>query len=118
MKTLRSARRPSLGWELQIPRHAATSDCPAAEVHRLEDDLAPLVRQIVGLLDDPRRAVRAETGRALAQLPGQLKAQLLNGNQRVKLDRAIDEYIQGILESNDRGGAHMELGVLVREPGA
>lgn len=90
---------------------------PASEARRLEEELAPLVRQMVGLLDDPRRSVRAETGRALAQLPGQLKAQLLNGNQRVKLDRAIDEYIQGILESNDRGGAHMELGVLYENLG-
>jgi Flp pilus assembly protein TadD len=88
-----------------------------ADITQLEASLAPLVRQIVGLLDDPRRAVRAETGRVLAQLPGQLKAQLLSGNQRVKLDRALDEYTQGILESNDRGGAHMELGVLYESLG-
>ncbi len=46
--------------------------------------------------------------------PRQLTAELLNGNQREKLDRAIEEYSRGVLEANDRGGAHLELGVCTR----
>jgi Flp pilus assembly protein TadD len=82
------------------------------EAAALRGRVAAIVRQLVPLLDDPVRAVRAETGRVLARLPQQLTAELLNGNQRRKLDSAIDEYIAGTLEANDRGGAHLELGVL------
>ena len=88
-----------------------------AEEQQLSEQVAPLLRQLVPLLDDPLRSVRAETGRVLARLPAQLAAALLTGNQREKLDRAIQEYIAGVLESNDRGGAHMELGVLYETMG-
>ena len=88
------------------------------EEQQLREQVAPLLRQLVPLLDDPLRSVRAETGRVLARLPAQLAAALLNGNQREKLDRAIQEYIVGVLESSDRGGAHMELGVLYETMGA
>ncbi|MHB8953325.1 MAG: cytochrome c3 family protein [Pirellulaceae bacterium] len=87
------------------------------EVQQLSEQVAPILRQLVPLLDDPRRSVRVETGRVLARLPGQLAAALLNGNQREQLDRAIEQYIVGVLESNDRGGAHMELGVLYEAMG-
>jgi Flp pilus assembly protein TadD len=78
----------------------------------MQQQLAPLVRRLVPLLSDPRLGVRAEAGRVLARLPGPLASQLLNGQQREQLDRAIDEYIAGVNESNDRGGAHLALGVL------
>jgi Flp pilus assembly protein TadD len=82
------------------------------EEERMRDIVAPIVRYLVPLLDDPRRVVRGEVGRVLARLPARMAGALLNGAQREKLDQAIVEYIAGINESNDRGGAHMELGVL------
>jgi Flp pilus assembly protein TadD len=92
--------------------HVAGRLLSRQEEQEISDRVAPLVRQLVPLLDDPLRSVRAETGRVLARLPAQLTAALLNGNQREKLDRAIEEYVAGVLESNDRSGAHLELGVL------
>ncbi len=53
---------------------------------RLSEQLGPLVRPLVPLLDDPRRVVRAEAGRVLAGLPSPLAGTLLNGAQREKLD--------------------------------
>ena len=61
--------------------------------------------------------MRAEAGRVLARLPGQLTTRLLNGRQRESLDSAIDEYIAGVHEADDRGGAHMALGVLYESMG-
>jgi Flp pilus assembly protein TadD len=91
---------------------AADAEGQPLNAERLEAAVAPLVRQLVPLLDDPVRVVRAETGRVLARLPRPLVAALLNGAQREQLDRAIDEYILGVMESSDRGGAHLELAVL------
>lgn len=82
------------------------------DVSALAQRVGPIVRQLVPLLTDPRRNVRAQTGRVLASVPPQLISQLLNGQQRDQLDKAIDEYITGVNESNDRGGAHMSLSVL------
>jgi Flp pilus assembly protein TadD len=87
------------------------------EQQRLVEMVSPTVRHLAPLLDDPRRVVRAEAGRVLARLSAAVAAQLLNATQRQQLDRAIDEYIAGVLESNDRGGAHMELGVLYESMG-
>ena len=39
------------------------------EEQEIGDRVAPIVRQLVPLLDDPLRSVRAETGRVLARLP-------------------------------------------------
>ena len=100
----------------QIPALPSEYLAPAAQ-HQLAESLAPTVRPLVPLLDDPRRAVRAEVGRVLARLPAPLAGTMLNGAQREKLDAAIQEYIAGVLESNDRGGAHMELGVLYENMG-
>jgi tetratricopeptide (TPR) repeat protein len=83
-----------------------------SQLRVLEERLRPIVRPLVPLLADPRRVVRAETARVLARLPSPLLASMLNASQRDDLDRAIDEYIVGILETNERGGSHMELGVL------
>lgn len=82
------------------------------EAAAIRDNIAPLVRQLVPLLADPQRAVRVETARVLARVPRQLTAELLNGNQREQLDHALEEYVAGVLEANDRGGAHLELGAL------
>lgn len=87
------------------------------EAEFLAQQVAPTVRQLVPLLEDPRRVVRAEAGRVLARLPASLAALLLNATQRQHLDAAVEEYIAGALESNDRGGAHMELGVLYETQG-
>ena len=37
--------------------------------------------------------------------------------QREKLDRAIDEYVAGVLQSSERGGAHLELAVFYESMG-
>ncbi len=79
--------------------------------------IEPIVRGLVPLLSDPRRSVRAEVGRVLARVPGQVVSELLNGNQRDALDQAIDDYIVGLGESSDRGGAHMALAVLYESMG-
>ena len=42
---------------------------------------------------------------------------MLNGRQRGLLDQAIDEYITGLMEANDRAGAHLQLGVLYETMG-
>ncbi len=83
-----------------------------AERDRLVEGLQPVVKSLLPLLDDPRRVVRAAAGRVLARLPAPLVGTMLNGAQRKQLDAAIDQYVTGVLEMNDRGGAHLELGVL------
>ncbi len=45
----------------------------------MREQVAPLVRQLVPLLDDPLRSVRAETARVLARLPAAAGRSLLNG---------------------------------------
>lgn len=101
----------------QIPVVAAGQLLGRQESQAIRDHVAPIVRQLVPLLDDPLRSVRAEAGRVLARLPLQLTSELLNGSQREKLDRAIDTYIAGVLEANDRSGAHVELGILYESLG-
>jgi len=78
----------------------------------LANQVGPIVRQLIPLLTDARRNVRAETGRVLARVPPQLINRLLNGQQRDDMDCAVQEYVAGVNESSDRGGAHMSLGVL------
>ncbi len=100
----------------QIPTLPIDYLTPARQ-RQLADNLKPIVRPLLELLDDPRRVVRAETGRALAGLPSYMIGNLLNGATAQRLDTDIDEYITGVLQSNDRGGAHMELGVLYETMG-
>ncbi len=88
-----------------------------AELAAIRQRAAPVLGSLVPLLNDPRRAVRAETGRVLAQLPQQLVSELLSGRERRSLDRAIDEYIDATLQASDRGGAHLELGSLFESLG-
>ncbi len=97
------------------PTHLEYLD--SRQQQQLTESLQPIVRPLVPLLNDPRRIVRAEAARVLARLPSQLIASLLNGHQRGQLDQALEDYIAGVLETNDRGGAHMELGVLYETMG-
>ena len=87
------------------------------ETQMVRGRVEPIVRGLAPLLSDPRRCVRAEVGRVLARVPGQVIAELLNGTQREALDQAVDEYIVGLGESSDRGGAHMALAVLYESMG-
>ncbi len=87
------------------------------EAQFVRQQTEPIVRVLVPLLNDPRRSVRAETGRVLSRVPAQLVSELLNGTQREALDRAVDEYVVGLFESSDRGGAHMALAVLYESKG-
>ncbi len=87
------------------------------DLDALAERVSPITRRLVPMLRDPRRNVRVETGRVLARVPPGLLSQLLNGQQREEMDQAIQEYIAGINEANDRGGAHMVLGVLYESLG-
>ncbi len=93
---------PSMGSQRLQPEH----------VQQVATELRPRVQALVPLLNDPARTVRAEAGRVLAHVPAQVLPELLNGAQRSDLDRAVDLYIDSLKESNDRGGAHLALGVL------
>jgi tetratricopeptide (TPR) repeat protein len=89
---------------------------PRQEQYLLQE-LGPLVRPLVPLLQDPRRVVRAQTGRVLARMPSQLLAIMLNNAQREQFNQAVDEYIVSLRLSGERGGAHMELGLLYESLG-
>jgi tetratricopeptide (TPR) repeat protein len=99
----------------EIPTGESISDQRVLE--QLEMQLAPVVQALVPLLDDPRLVVRAEVGRVLARLPAPLASALLSGAQRNLLDKAVDEYIAGVWETRERGGAHLELAVLYETMG-
>jgi tetratricopeptide (TPR) repeat protein len=87
------------------------------QVRMVRQQIEPAVRALVPLLRDPRRNGRAVVGRVLARVPSQLVSEMLNGDQRDALDHAIDEYLVGLDESNDRGGAHMARAVLYESMG-
>ncbi|MEO8497266.1 MAG: multiheme c-type cytochrome [Planctomycetota bacterium] len=78
-----------------------------ANLQLLNDD-AQLLRMLVPVLEDPVRSVRTEAARVLARVP----RQMLNGEQRRRLQAVLDEFKDGVLVNNDRAAAHLTLGVV------
>jgi tetratricopeptide (TPR) repeat protein len=77
------------------------------EAQAIRDSVAPVVRQLAPLLDDPLRAVRIEAARRLAPFVAQLDAR-----STVAFERAIAEY-EGVQKTHlDRPESWMNLGNL------
>ena len=94
-----------------VVRRALGDDDPlvrAAAIDALEG-LPPAARGQFAfpMLSDPVRGVRLAAARVLAPAAVQLP-----GEQRVTLNRALDEYRDAQLASADRAEAHLNLGVL------
>ncbi|MEX0820360.1 MAG: multiheme c-type cytochrome, partial [Pirellulaceae bacterium] len=78
-----------------------------ADLQLMNDD-TQLKRLLVPVLEDSVRAVRTEAARVLARVP----RQLLHGEERRKLQAALEEFKEGVLVNNDRAAAHLTLGVV------
>jgi tetratricopeptide (TPR) repeat protein len=81
-----------------------------------------LANKIIPLLDDPARLVRVEAGRVLANLPKNIEgipenqvhkfSARIGGDKRQAMQRAIQEFKNSLMVSNDRAAAHMGMGIL------
>jgi len=75
-------------------------------------DLMPdhdeLVRLLTPLLDDPVRMVRTEAARVLARVP----RTDFSGDQRRKLQAALEELKASLMVNSDRAAAHVNLAIL------
>lgn len=78
-------------------------------------DRRDLVFALVDLLDDPSLSVRIQAAKSLGRLPSPYRNDLLNGDQRAKWDRAIDEWKQSLELLNDRAGAHATLAIFYEQ---
>jgi len=66
------------------------------------------VSLLAPLLNDPRRAVRGEVGRALTEVPAELR----DGQRRKSFDAALQEYKARQFAIADRPEAHLNLGLI------
>jgi predicted CXXCH cytochrome family protein len=64
-------------------------------------------------LDDPVRSVRVEAARNLLELPREIWSQSTTS----KFVAALNELEQSMLFNNDRGGAHLALGIFAEQQG-
>ncbi len=76
-------------------------------------DHRQLVKHVLPLLEDRRRAVRVEAARVIAGIPDGV----LTGAQRRTRDKAIEEYVRGLKASGERAGAHLMLAILYESRG-
>lgn len=97
-------------------RKALADDDPlvrAAAVGALETSPSLLAKEVGPMLEDDSRLVRTEAARVLAAASHQLRS-----NQRkTAFLSSLDEHIEGLLLTNDRAGAHLNLGVLYESLG-
>jgi tetratricopeptide (TPR) repeat protein len=100
------AARAAIGDPHPLVRAAAIQRLQTQPIDELLDDLLPL-------LEDPVRLVRAEAARALARVPDTE----IRSADRDRLKAALDEYIAGLMLNNDRAGAHLMLGNVLEERG-
>lgn len=70
------------------------------------------VKALAPLLKDPDFIVRRLAARALADL-----SRDLNGEQRNDMKLALNAWVEGLMENNDRGGAHLAVGSLHEQLG-
>ncbi len=71
------------------------------------------VRLLEKALSDPIRSVRTEAARNLLNYPPQMMTPEANAAFR----KAREELLEGLAASNDRGGAHLTLGILAEQQG-
>ncbi|WP_197442556.1 tetratricopeptide repeat protein [Lignipirellula cremea] len=88
------------------------TDVPEQQLQQLAEQFRPYFRDLLPLLADPIRSVRIEAARILARAPTRVFGMLSTGPQREQFEKSLVEYIDGMLVSNDRGGAHLTLGLL------
>jgi len=74
-----------------------------------------LLRRLTPMLHDPVRAVRSETARILARVP----RELLNQQDGVAFDAALEEYMKGQQAVEDQAAAHLNKAIVyvdMRQP--
>ncbi|WP_145121085.1 ammonia-forming cytochrome c nitrite reductase subunit c552 [Rosistilla oblonga] len=76
-------------------------------------DPSQIRRTIVPMLTDDSRLVRSEAGRILSTVP----ADSLSAGQREQLRSALDEYHESLMETSDRGSAHLVWAVVLENQG-
>jgi predicted CXXCH cytochrome family protein len=84
------------------------SQLPPEHAAAVEQQLKQL-RDLVGpLLSDPVRAVRSEAARVLSIVPPGMLAE----EQKLALDRSLEEYMTGQMATADQAAAHLNRGVV------
>jgi tetratricopeptide (TPR) repeat protein len=79
-------------------------------VQSIADDLRPKIYPLLKLLDDPSRLVRAEAARVLSGIDHRVAGTVLYGDENEKVLGALEELRVGVMENNDRAGAHAMMG--------
>ncbi len=74
------------------------------------DDLRPRIYPILALLDDPSRVVRSEAARVLSRIDYRISNYVLEREDREKMLKGLEELRIGMMENNDRAGAHAVMG--------
>ena len=103
-------------FEQRIPALGAMRVSPQA-AEALREQLGPVTRALLPLLEDPKRAVRVEAARVLQRLPVALRPNLLTTPQRELLARVTEELLARYDADADRGGAHRAKALLYENMG-
>lgn len=93
-------------YELRIPLVGSRRIEPQAAA-AMAAQLRRVVRELMPVLDDERRAVRVEAARVLQRLPPALRPDLLDTPQRERLAEVTQELMAQYDANADRSGAHL-----------
>lgn len=74
------------------------------------EDLRPRIYPLLALLDDPSRMVRTEAARIVSGIDYRVSRFVLERDDREKMLEGLEELRVGMMESNDRAGAHAVMG--------
>ncbi|QDV68315.1 photosystem I assembly protein Ycf3 [Rosistilla carotiformis] len=105
------------GDAIRVAREALQDTNPIVRVAALRmfegRDPNQIRRTVVPFLSDDSRLVRSEAGRILTTIP----ADDLSPGQREQLRGALEEYHEALMETSDRGSAHLVWAVVLENQG-
>lgn len=108
--TVRAAAAAS--FENLIPSGPELAEATDEQIIQMSDSLAPVIRPLWPLLNDPVRSVRTEAARVLSRVPPAALAYVSDNTQRQALKAGMDELKEALAIISDRGGSHAILGSL------
>ncbi|MEZ6089988.1 MAG: ammonia-forming cytochrome c nitrite reductase subunit c552 [Pirellulaceae bacterium] len=111
-------RRLTTGGDgLRMAREALKDENPIVRVAALRlyegRDPSQIRRSVAPFLNDDSRLVRSEAGRLLSSVP----TEQLSSGQRNQLEAALQEYHEGLMQTNDRAGAHLSWALILENQG-
>ena len=97
-------------FEPLMPRLEMGQEYREDTLTSIADDLRPRIEELLLLLDDESRLVRAEAARVLSAIDYRVSRLVLEGEERDKMMVGLEELRVGVMENRDRGGAHAMMG--------